>query len=234
MAWDGPDPETRLERAIASFHDGNVARAERDLRELEGVGYRCTEVLLYLGHCALARDRLSEALSHYREARQCGPDQAEVYVGLAVVAARRLHFRRAIRRLRHALELEPRLQEAHDNLILCHAALGEHTAAEAAYECSVALDPDSPHPHYNAGFVFFDRGDADRARRLWGRVLEIEPGYPDAERLVASCERVLGNLPAARRRLERLVRRQPRNLDALADLGAVHEERDEWQSAARM
>jgi tetratricopeptide (TPR) repeat protein len=231
MGWPGPDPEARLEQAIDRFHDGDVAGAEKTLRELLGVGYRCAEVVLYLAHCALAGERVGEALLLYREARRLEPDRPDACLGLAILAARRLHFARGIRLLELAVRLDPGLQEAYDNLILCHAALGQHEAAERAYERSVAIDPESPHPYYNAGFVHFDRGDADRARGCWLKALELSPDYPDAERLVASCDRTLGNLPAARRRLDALLKREPRNVDALSDLGLVHEDRDEWQSA---
>ncbi len=231
MAWAVPDPEERLEQAIDRFHDGDVVGAENALRELLDVGYRCTEVVLYLAHCALAQERMPEALLLYRDVRRLEPGRADAFLGLAIVAARRLHFARGIRLLERAVRLDPGLQEAFDNLILCHAALGQHEAAERAYKRSLALDPESPHPHYNAGFLHYDRGDAERARGCWLRTLELAPNYPDAERLVASCERALGNLPAARRRLDALLKREPRNVDALSDLGLVHEDRDEWQSA---
>lgn len=231
MGWPGPDPEARLEQAIDRFHDGDVTGAEKALRALADVGYRCAEVVLYLGHCALASERIGEALLLYREARRGHPERPDALLGLAIVAARRLHFARAIRLLDHAVRIDADLQEAYDNLILCHAALGQHQAAERAYRRSVALDPESPHPYYNAGFLHFDRGDAEKARGCWQKALELAPDYPDAERLVASCDRTLGNLAAARRRLDALLKREPRNVDALSDLGLVHEERDEWQSA---
>ncbi len=231
MAWHGPDPETRLEHAIDRFHEGDVTAAEQALRALAAVGYRCAEVVIYLAHCALAGERLAEAMRLYREARRIEPARPDPSLGLAIVAARRLHFARAIRLLERAIRLDPELQEAYDNLILCHAALGAHEDAERAYRRSVEIDPDSPHPYYNLGFVHFDRGDAERARGCWMKAIELAPNYPDAERLVASCDRTLGNLPAARRRLEALLKREPRNVDALSDLGLVHEERDEWQSA---
>ncbi len=231
MEWRGLDPETRLEQAIDRFHDGDIQGAEKVLRELLDVGYRCTEVLLYLGHCALAGERLGDALRHYRDTRRLEPLRADAFLGLAIVAARRLHFARGIRLLGRAIRLDPELQEAYDNLILCHAALGQHKAAERAYRRSVEIDPESPHPHYNAGFFHYDRGDPERARGCWLKALELAPDYPDAERLVATCDRALGNLPAARRRLDALLKREPRNVDALSDLGLVHEERDEWQSA---
>jgi tetratricopeptide (TPR) repeat protein len=231
MAWDGPDPEERLEQAIDRFHDGDVMGAEKALRELAAVGYRCAEVVIYLAHCALAAERLVEAMRLYREAGRIEPARPDPSLGLAIVAARRLHFARAIRLLEQAIRLDPGLQEAYDNLILCHAAIGRHEDAEHAFRRSVEIDPDSPHPYYNHGFVHFDRGDAERARGCWLKAIELAPHYPDAERLVASCDRALGNLPAARRRLEALLKREPRNVDALSDLGLVHEERDEWQSA---
>jgi len=227
------DPEERLEHAIDAFYQGRVEVARSELKDLEAVGYRCAELYLFLGHCELARERIRAALRHYREARFRGPDQPEVYIGLAVVAARRLHFGRAIRLLRRAIKLRPDLPEAFDNLILCHAARGEHEAAADAFQASIQIDPASPHPYFNAGFVYFDSGDAARARKLWRKVVELEPEYPDAARLVASCDRVLGELEGARRRLEKLKRRRPRNVEVLAELGMVHEERDEWQSAIR-
>jgi len=140
MGWPDPDPEARLEEAIDRFHAGDVAAAEKALRDLSGVGYRCAEVVLYLAHCALASERVGEALLLYREVRRGGTGRPDACLGLAIVAARRLHFTRAIRLLRQALRLDPDLQEAYDNLILCHAALGQHEAAERAYRRSVALD----------------------------------------------------------------------------------------------
>ncbi|MCK6461068.1 MAG: tetratricopeptide repeat protein, partial [Planctomycetes bacterium] len=119
MAWHGPDPEARLEQAIDRFHEGEVTAAEKALLELAAVGYRCAEVVIYLAHCALAGERLVEALRLYREARRIEPARPDPSLGLAIVAARRLHFTRAIRLLERAIRLDPALQEAHDNLILC-------------------------------------------------------------------------------------------------------------------
>ena len=72
-----------------------------------------------------------------------------------------------------------------------------------------------------------------RANSGW-RVVEIDPDYPDADRMVANCERASGELESARRRLEGILQRFPRDVDALADLGYLHEEREEWQSALKI
>ena len=231
MQWEYRDPDERLEAAIEAFQQGRLEAARTELSELLELGYHCTEVHLYLGHCALGEDRLGTALGHYREARRRGPDQAETYVGLAVVAARRLNFRRATRLLHRAVTLDPRHQEAFDNLILTHAALGEVKESEEAFRCSLKIDSASPHPYFNAAFVQFDRGEVAKAGELWGKVLQVAPDYPDAERMMAACERLEGRLDEARRRLERWLKLDPRDVGAWSDLGLVHENRDEWQSA---
>ncbi len=234
IGWSHGDPEERLESATDLFHQGRVAAARAELETLAEQGYRCADVYLYLGHCALAEDEIGEALAHYREARRRDRDRTDVLVGLAIVAARRLNFARAVRLLKRAVRAEPDLCEAWDNLILCHAATSDHTAAERAFQRSVQVDETSPHPYYNAGFLYFDQGEVTRAREMWSTVRRLKRDYPDIDRLLANCDRVLGNIEGARRRLERLVRREPRNPDALADLALVHEERDEWQSASKM
>ena len=118
MVLDYRDPVERLERAILRCHKGKIRAAERELLELEGLGYHCVELFLYLGHCSLDRDRLDLALGHYRAARKRGPERPDVLLGLGVLAARRLHFERAVRYLRRATEFDPAMQEAFDTLIL--------------------------------------------------------------------------------------------------------------------
>jgi len=234
MVLDYRHPEERLARAIQRFHDGRLQDARTELQELLALGFGSAEVYLYLGHCALECGDLGQALGNYRQSRHRQPQRAEVWLGLGVVAARRLHFRRACRLLRRALESDPAMQEAYDNLILCHGALDEREQAYAAFQSSCALDSRSPHAYFNAAFLRFDDGETEKARELWLRVVELDPDYPDAERMIANCERAAGELETARRRLEVLVDRYRRDVDALADLGYVHEEREEWQSALKI
>jgi tetratricopeptide (TPR) repeat protein len=231
MVSDFRDPEDRLERAISRFDRGEVGAARAELHSLLRMGYRSVEVYLYLGHCGLEAQNLRAALRRYRQAHRAARRHPAVCLGRAIVAARRLRFPRAVTLFRRALALDPSLQEAHDNLILCFAALGQLESAEAAFRASVHIDPLAPRSYFNAACLYFERGDAARARSLWLHVLELAPGWLDAERMVANCERLLGDPEAARRRLERLRRRHPRNADLRSDLGLCHEARDEWQSA---
>ena len=233
MVSDYRDPEDRLQRAVAWFHEGRLELAKDELEALRAMGYHSIQVHLYLGHCALEEEDLAEAARHYRRARQLGPDRAEPILGLGVVAGRGLRFARAIRLLTQATGLHPHMPEVFDNLILCHGALGQLSEAEKAFHGSRRIDPASPHSYYNVAFVYFEGGEIVRARVHWLRVLELAPNYPDVERLVGNCERLLGNLEAARTRLESVLQKNPRDADALADLGHLHEDRQEWQTAVQ-
>jgi len=64
MQWEYRDPDERLEAAIESFQQGCIDRARSELTDLLELGFRCTEVHLYLGHCALGEDQLATALRH--------------------------------------------------------------------------------------------------------------------------------------------------------------------------
>ena len=102
-----------------------------------------------------------------------------------------LHFRRAIRHLRRALVEDPEMQEAHDNLILCHGAVNEIEEAYAAFDASRGMNPRSPHCYFNAAFLRYDAGEHKLAHQLWARVVEIAPGSRANHSLTAngfSCE----------------------------------------------
>jgi len=231
MVSDYRDPEERLQRAAERFHVGRVPEAHEELLALEALGYRSAEVYLYLGHCALEQNQLIDAAKRYRRAHQIAPERPEPYLGLGVLAGRRLRFERAVRYLTRAAALHPPLQEIHDNLILCYGALGDMVLARRSFDAAIRLDAESPHAYYNLAFLHFENGAPHLARELWNQVRGLAPDYPDVERLLANCERMLGNFEEARKRLETVLSRDPRDAEALADLGLAHESRDEWQSA---
>jgi tetratricopeptide (TPR) repeat protein len=61
----------------------------------------------------------------------------------------------------------------------------------------------------------FHRGDMDAARSAATGYLKLHPASSEAQLLVARTEMVRGDLQAAYRELEQIVRREPRNADAL-------------------
>ena len=115
----------------------------------------------------------------------------------------------ALEAYRHALELDPRMAEAHVNLGRQLHLAGERGRAEPHYREAVRLAPDDPTPHFNLGVLLDESGQRDEAVHAYRQAILRDPDFADAH-----CN--LGLL------LESLGRRQEavRHLMAARKLGA--------------
>jgi Flp pilus assembly protein TadD len=71
------------------------------------------------------------------------------------------------------------------------------------------MAPGDADPLNGLGVLAVQRGDMAEAARLLGAALEREPGQPDASLNLAFVEARAGDLGAARRRLQLLLRSSP-------------------------
>ena len=101
--------------------------------------------------------------------------ELENSLGLALARAGRgreagAHFARAV-------ELDPKLVDAHVNLGMARAGEGKVDEAIAEYRRAVALEPGSGEARYNLGSaVYFGKGDGAGALREFREILRGDPG----------------------------------------------------------
>ena len=74
-----------------------------------------------------------------------------------------------------ALELEPRLAEAHSTRALYYWQTERPEAALREYEEALRLDDQSAPVYFAYGNVFYMQGDLERAAELWERSIELDP-----------------------------------------------------------
>ncbi len=87
---------------------------------------------------------------------------------------------RAREAYQRALDLEPRMAEAHVNLgRLLHLA-GERGRAEPHYREAVSLAPDDPTPHFNLGVLLDELGRRDEAVHAYRQAILRDPDFADA------------------------------------------------------
>ena len=93
--------------------------------------------------------------------------------------------------LKRAIKVSPGDALLWYQLGLAHSSAGRESEAMAAFEKSVALDPDLAEPRNLLGAALAAKGDLDGAQREFLAALQIHPDFPE----------VLGNLGqlAARR-----------------------------------
>lgn len=145
--------------------------------------------------------RVSEALAELDKAIRRFPDDASLYNlygGYCLGAGR---YDDAIPALRRALELDPYLTDAHNNLGTVYLELRDYARAEREF-LQALEDPAYPTPekvYLNLGLLYAEQGRNDKAVEALRRSVGIDPKYFKAHFHLASIlERVGGLLEAAR------------------------------------
>ena len=86
----------------------------------------------------------------------------------------------AIAALEHAVAANPRLVQAHVNLVAAYAAAKRFEQAEAAFRAAIALSPDLPEAHYNLGVLRLSQQRSEEAVSAFERAIAANPFYADA------------------------------------------------------
>ncbi len=79
-----------------------------------------------------------------------------------------------------ALELNPRLAEAHVNLGRLYHQVREYAKAEAHYRLASDIEPDDPIPHFNLAVLMDDLGRRVDAVAAYRRAIDLDPEFADA------------------------------------------------------
>jgi CHAT domain-containing protein/tetratricopeptide (TPR) repeat protein len=132
-----PDPEDlELAGAAGSVLQETTGDATPTSQHAAGVAY------LMIGRATEAVAALERAAKTANDARMWN-DVAAAHYHLATTSERASHLPLALTAARRAIELDPRLAEAHFNRALILEALGLRDDARAAWQAYLALDPSS-------------------------------------------------------------------------------------------
>ncbi|MBM3888263.1 MAG: tetratricopeptide repeat protein [Verrucomicrobia bacterium] len=124
----------------------------------------------------LARLYLNAAL-------KLNPDVPELHLNLGVIALRENNPSEAARAFRRVLELQPHDVQAHYNLTICHASMGDIPKALATVDWSLGYCPDSARLHLLKARVHLKAGNRQAAREALAKARALQPNDPETERL---------------------------------------------------
>jgi tetratricopeptide (TPR) repeat protein len=150
------------------------------------------------------------------------PREVVVNNNLAVEYTRRGDYRRAVERLRVALEVSPRYWRAHVNLGIALQGLGDRKGARRAFREAMRLAPDALDPPFWLARLSAEEGDLEQAAALAARARRLAP---EQARLAVAHARYLirlGRVDEARAALRDALRLDPADAEAkglLDDLG---------------
>ena len=130
-----------------------------------------------------------------------------------------------------ALELDPKLTQAHVNLISLYGRLGDPAQAEKHYREAIALNPNAAEAHYSFGVLCYQWKRRDEARAAFARALAINPGYAEAHNNLGTMLEEEGKLESAAEHFRRAIEVQPSFALARFHLGRIYANQRRYSEA---
>jgi Flp pilus assembly protein TadD len=149
-------------------------------------------------------------------------DSAEARFLLGTIRSQAGELEKAMEEFKKAIELNPRLPEAHTRLGEALLSNGDSAGAAAAFHQELEFNPGDFTANLRLG-VFAKRDqDYDEARRYLDRALQARPGDPGVRYQIATLDLSTGKLEQARESLEALVKESPGFTEAHGSLATVY------------
>jgi Flp pilus assembly protein TadD len=183
--------------------------------------------LLTLTDIYMARGLPDKAAESIAKAGELEPDNLKVLERRASLAATQGKVDEAIALNEKVLEKKPDNTEVLVALADLYNRKKEPKKAEEALNRVVALDPKNAYrTFYNLGVVILNREDASdadnrKAGEAFRKSIELKPDYALAHRDLGFALLRMGNLPEARKELQRYVDLDPRARDAAEIKGTI-------------
>jgi len=137
---------------------GQVEAALQHYQQAIAIDPRSIEALSNLGNLLMQQQRVEEAIGYYQKAIAIHP-HAGIYLNLGKATEALGNREGAIALYHRALQLNPNLAEAHNNLGDLYRDQNQMAAAINHYQQAIALNPTLAEAHSNLGMAFLRIGD---------------------------------------------------------------------------
>jgi superkiller protein 3 len=120
-----------------------------------------------------------------------------------------------------ALEIDPNLVQAHNNLIKLYGELGQFEKAEQHYRAAVQLDPGSAESYYDYGVLLLRAEKFQPAEAAFRKTIDINPYQADAHNNLGYLLERRGLLPEAATEYRNAIENKPSDRQAHFNLGRI-------------
>lgn len=149
--------------------------------------------------------RLDQAIADFEAVLAKSGDDAQVLNALGLCLARAGRVAEGLPKLDRAIAIKARVAPFHFNRGWALEVVGDLPAARRAYETALDIDPGHAQAQANLAVLAARAGDWAKTRLLATRALELDAASPAAATALARAEAALGDVAAARTRLEGLI-----------------------------
>jgi tetratricopeptide (TPR) repeat protein len=172
-----------------------------------------------LGNALRQEGRVDDAITHYEEALQIAPRDAETHNNLGIALSQKGREDDAITCFQKALEIQPDYAEAHHNLGKALFETGKIDDAITHFQQASQIKPDYADAFLMLGNAFLQKGSVDNAITQYQQALEIQPAFALAHDNLAIALRRKGRVDEAIAHFQQALQINPDDADAHNNLG---------------
>jgi tetratricopeptide (TPR) repeat protein len=219
----GTGPAQAYARGVDALTQGRLDAAEQAFREAVKQDATDADALLGLVEVSFARRQLDEAERRLAAAAKAAPDHPRVLATQGRMLGVKGKTAEAEAALRKAIELDPKLVRPRIDLADLLAARRDHDAAIEQYREVTRLDARHAGAHYALGMSLQAKGQLDAAAESLKAAIERAPDSTLAPLALARLELGRRRAAPAMVEVERILKRDPKQVDALVIQGDVQE-----------
>lgn len=179
-----------------------------------------------LGTIPPRNDPLRRAVKQLNE----GP-VADMKRGLALASSGNISG--AIAEQLRALAIDPKLVQAHINLMELYARIGEYNKAQQEYMSAVRLNPNRADCYYNYGVLEFAQHKYVEAGRAFRHALQINPYYADAHNNLGYVLAMQGHMNEALKEFDDAIEDRPDFRLARFHIGQIYVNQGKYANAIK-
>ena len=182
------EPAVQYELAKVLQKLGDAGQAQEKLRVYQAMRKTESDQALAVakiesGDRAMALGDAAQAVAFYREALADDPSEARVAYKLAKALDKQNDFANEKAELQRAIELNPNLAEAQNQMGYLAGKSGDLSRAESCYRAALHASPSYVVAWINLGATLADEAKWQEAKQAVAQALELDPSSAEAHRL---------------------------------------------------
>ncbi|MES2024403.1 MAG: sulfotransferase [Pseudomonadota bacterium] len=220
-----------LNQAHAHWNASQAQQAEQLCLQVLHVEPYQADALHLLGLIAHAYGKLDLAVGYLRKACLLPEVPATYCSNLAEMCRQKGLLAEAEQAARRAVEQEPQLTAAWNNLGIILQESGKFEASLECLQHVVSLQPDNPEAHNNLGNTHKRLGQLEQAQMSYQRALTLRPDYAEVHSNLAFLLNDLGRLDDAVAAAQQAIAINPQLADAYVNLTQIEMSRMRYAAA---
>jgi protein O-mannosyl-transferase len=162
-----------------------------------------------LGSLLIRRGKVSEAVTHFRQAVWIAPHLAGAHYNLGNALVREGKVTEGISHYEQALQITPDFADVHYDLGVALMGQGRLVEAVSHYETALQINPDFPEAHGNLGFILQQMGRTKEAAMQYEQALGSKPDYVEAQFNLGLALEKMGHMPEAIEHYQQALKLRP-------------------------